>query len=358
MPVLQAADLADLTVATLENLGRMKMTDLMSQYQNTIFLKRMVAKGKMNFQGGDECRFNIISGTNGSARGVGLYYTANVNPTNVLTNGSMPWRHMTFNWAIERREIAMNSGSANKILDLIKVRRLAALADAVLYYENKGWRLPASDNVTDFMGIPYWIVKTATDATTDTTYNGFNGNAPSGYTTVAGLNPTGSLRPKWSNYADAYTNVTKDDLIRKLERASDMTEFMPLVDDIPQYNTGDDYGYYTDYDTLQSMKELLETQNENLGFDLDPAYGKLTYRRAPVVWVKELNDDTSSPVYGINWGVFKMMGLSGEWMRETLIPVHANQPTVQATHVDSTMNTYCVDRRRNFVISTSTAGLS
>jgi hypothetical protein len=359
MPALQASDIADITVAVLKNLGRLKMTDLMSSYQNTVFLKRMVPKGKMTFQGGDECQFNIITDTNHSARGVGLYYTANVNPNNVLTTGKMPWRHNTFNWAIERREIAMNSGSANKILELIKTRRIAALGDQILYYENRGWRLPAATNNVDFMGIPYWIVKSATDAQSDTSKFGFNGGAPSGYTLVANIDPTlANITPKWNNYADAYTNVTKADLIRKMEVASDMTDFMPLVDDIPQYNTGDDYGYYTTRAVRQSCKEILESQNENLGFDLDPAQGKLVYRRAPLVWVKELDSDTSSPIYGINWGTFKMMALSGEWQKETVIPVHSNQPTVQATHVDSSVNTYCVDRRRNFVISTSTSSLS
>ncbi len=351
MPTLQGTDISDLVQSVINDKGPLKMTDVMSNYQNTIFLKRMVKKGKMDFDsgGGTEFEFNLITDQNNSARGVGLYYQANVNPNNVMTSGKMGWRHSTFNWGIERREIAMN-GTARRVYDLIKVRRVTALASNVIYMEQTGWRSPATTNLVDFMGIPYWIVKSNTAVTTN---DGFNGLVPSGYTLVGNLNPS-TLAPKWSNYAAQYTSITKDDLIRKLERASDYTDFMPLVDDVPSYNTGDDYGYYTTYSVRQTMKEILESQNDNLGFDLDPANGKLVYRRSPITWVKELDQDTTGPVYGINWGVFKFKGLRGEWMHETSIPVHSNQPTVAATHTDSTLNTYCTDRRRNFVLATDT----
>lgn len=352
MATLQASDIADLLVATLKNLGRLKMTDVMSDYQNTIFLKRLIKKGKMMFDGGDECQFNLITDTNGSARAVGLYYTANVNPTNVLTTGKMPWRHLTWNWAVERREIAMNAGSANKILDLVKTRRIAAFGDGVKFFERRGWRVPAVTDTDNFHGIPYWVVKSATDAASDTTKFGFNGTVPSGYTVVGNINPT--TYPRWANYADAYTNVSEDDLITKLERASDFTDFMPLVEEIPTYNTGDDYGYYTTYTVRQSMKQLLKAQNENLGFDLDPVANKLVWRRSPISWVRELDTDTTNPIYGLNWGVFHWMALKGEWMREQPVPFHENQPTTSAIHTDSSGNTYCTDRRRNFVISNGT----
>lgn len=351
MASLQAADIADLLVATLEDLGRLRMQDNMSTYQSTIFLKRMAKKGKMKFQnGGDECQFNRILSTNGSARSVGLYYTANVNPTNVLGTGKMPWRHVTWNWGIERREIRFNSGSAYKILDMIKTRRIAAHGDAVILFEQMGWRV-AADGSTDFQGIPYWIVKSNTAATAANN-DGFNGTAPSGHTLVGNINPTTDT--KWRNYATQYTAVTGDDLVAKMERASDYTDFMPLVDETPQYNVGNDYGYYTTYDVRQEMKEILKAQNENLGFDLDPVAGKLVFRRSPVVWVKELDQDTTGPIYGINWGVFYLKGLEGEWMKETVFDKHPNQPTVSATHTDCSLNTYCVDRRRLFVLATDT----
>ena len=347
---LQGTDIADIVTTTLNNLGKMKFTDVMSDYQNTIFLKRMVKKGKMTFDSGPECQFNLITDTNGSARAVGLYYQAQVNPTNVMTTGKVPWRHVTWNWGIERREIAMNR-TPNKIVDLVKTRRVAALGDATKFFEVKGWRVPSVTDTDNFYGIPYWVVKSNTATSTN---NGFNGSVPSGYTYVANIDPTTTAGTRWKNYATQYTNVSFDDLLVKMERASDWTDFMPLVDDIPDYNTGDDYAYYTTYAVTQQMKQLLRQQNDDLGNDLDAFNGKTLFRRAGITWCRQLEDDTTNPVYGINWGVFHVMGLRDEWMNETQIPVHSNQPTVSATHTDCSLNTYCTDRRRNFVLATNT----
>ena len=354
MAVLQATDIPDLVATTLNNLGRLKATDLMSTYQNTIFYKRMMKKGKARPQeGGTESEFNLITGTNDSARGVGLYYVANVDPSDVMATGKMPWRHQTWNWGIERREIAMNAPSANKIVDLIKTRRMAAFGGAVLYFEQKGWRCPASTNTTDFMGIPYWIVKSGTATTTN---DGFNGSVPSGYTTVANIDPTAvGITPKWNNYAAPYTDVSAADLVPEMERMSDMTYFMPLVDDgMPSYDTGEDYGYYMGRTVRQGLKEILKAQNQDLGFDLDPVGDKLAFRRAPMVWVKELDLDTTGVIYAIYWGTFGWQYLKGENLKETHIAYHSNQPTVSATHTDNTGNTFCTDRRRNGVLSTGT----
>jgi hypothetical protein len=350
MADLQATAIADLVKSTLNNLGRAKMTDVMSTYQNTIVFKRLFKKNKLMFDGGTECEFNLITGTNESARSVGLYYQAVVNPTNVLTKGKMDWKHWTFNWSFDHREISMNSGSANKIFDLLKTRRIAALADQVLFVERLFWRLQSSTS-SDFAGIPYWIVKSATATTTN---DGFNGGLPSGHSTVANIVPsTPGITPKWNNYTDIYTDVSNDDLVNKLERASDYTNFQPLVDNIPTYNVGDDYMYCTTRSVRYQLKEILKGQNDNLGFDIDPVGNKLMFRRTPFVWVKELDQDTTGPIYGINWGTFFVKVLSGWWQHETVNAHHDNQPTVGATHVDTTANTYCVDRRRNFVLATA-----
>lgn len=350
MPAIQAADIADIGVATLKNLGRLKMTDVISTYQNTIIFKRLWRKKKMTFSG-DQSQFNLMFDENHSARSTGLYYSVNFAPTNVLTNASMPWRHWHYNWAVERREVAMNTGAENKIVDLFKTRRYAALASAILFLERKGWQAATSSS-DDFQGIPYWIVKSNTAVTTN---DGFNGTVPSGHTVVANLNPSSqSITPKWNNYAAQYTAVSKEDLIDKWERMIDFTDFMPLVDEIPTYNVGDDYGFYTNYSVLQSLKRILEAQNESLGFDLDPVNGKVVFRRSPVTWVKQLDNDTTNPIYSINWGEFHFMGLRGEVLREQMIPVLSNQPTVTGCVTDTSMNTYCTNRRRQGILATDT----
>lgn len=347
----QAQNLSDLIATTLNELGELKFTDLMSDYQNTIVLKRTMKKNKMTFDAGPAVNFNVITDHNNSAAFVGLGEVDNVKMKNVMITGTVPWRHVTWNWAIERREIAMNR-SPRKIVDLAKTRRIAAFASAIILFEQAAWRVPATTDDVSPYGIPYWIVKSATDAASSST-KGFNGLAPSGYTSVGGISPTDY--PRWANYADAYTNVSKDDLIKKWRRAAYYTDFMPLVDGIPVYNTGDDYGYYSNYAVVQIMEDLLEAQNDNLGNDVASKDGLVLFRRVPVTPIIELDKDTTNPVYGINWGEFKTMGLRGEWMYETQIPIQPGQHTVSATHTDCSFNWFCRNRRRNFVLATGTA---
>lgn len=345
---LQAGNLAGLVATTLSELGRLKMTDLMSDYQRTIVLKRLVKKNKMTFDSGKSISFNVVTGHNESARFVGLYATDVVDVLDNQTTGDVPWRHITWNWAFDRREKTMNSG-ASKIVDLIKSRRVQAFGSAIEKFEQRAWRVPAAADDVNPYGIPYWVVKSNTAVTTN---DGFNGTAPSGYTTVGGISPTTYQR--WRNYAAQYTSVTKDDLVRKMRRAMEYTDFESLTGDFETYNVGDDYGVYTNYAVLGTFEEILEANNDNLGTDLAPMDGKVMFRGQPVQFVKELDNDTTNPVYGINWGVFGTVGLRGEWMRETVDERVAGQHTVAATHTDCSFNWVCYDRRRNWVLATDT----
>jgi hypothetical protein len=351
MPV-QATGIADVLIHSLNQLGRLKFTDLMSDYQSTIALKRIFKKKKATIESGPEVQFNAIVATNGSARHVGLGYVAQVDIPNVLATGKMPWRHTTWNWALERRLVAMNRGDA-KIIDIAQSQRIASFGDAILLFERTLWRCPTSSEFDLHpVGIPYFVVKSSTAANDNT--GGFNGSVPSGYTLVANIDPTASATSRYKNYADAYTDVSKDDLIMKMRRAQFFTDFMPLVDDIPTYNVGDDFGIYTNYAVSARMVEILESQNESLGSDVAPMEGKAVFMRSPIVPVKELNQDTTNPVYMLNWGEIGAMGLSGEWMREQHFAATQNQPTIMTNNTDCSWNLICRNRRRQAVISNGT----
>ena len=58
------------------------------------------------------------------------------------------------------------------------------------------------------------------------------------------------------------------------------TDFKPLVEGMPTYSTGDDYGIYTNYSVLGEMTQILEAQNENLGTDVAPMEGQVVFRRS------------------------------------------------------------------------------
>lgn len=349
-----SAGIADVLITSLNELDRLKFTDLMSDYNSTIALKRIFRKNKANIESGPEVQFNIITDHNHSARHVGIGYVSVVDIPNLMTVGKMPWRHTTWNWAVERRIVAMNSGRS-KIIDIAQTQRIAAFGSAIILFEQTLWTCPtAADFALNPVGIPYFVVKSATDAATDTTRNGFNGSTPSGYSVVANLSPT--TYPRWRNYADAYTNISKDDLVRKMRRAQFYTDWMPLVDNIPENDTGNDYGVYTNYKVVRTMEELLEGQNDSLGKDIAPMDGRAQFMRTPITPVKQLDNDTDDPVYLLNWGVLGAKGLAGEWMYEQHFPAQANQPTISMTNTDCSWNMTCQNRRKQAVLSTGTSG--
>jgi len=354
---LQAGDMVDLIRTTLRELGRGRLTDLMSTLQGFPAAKRLINKNKVTFQdGGYEAQFDAIVGNNGSARGVPLGWTAQPNIVDGIIQGQVPFRHSEFNWSVIRQEKSMNFGSA-RIVDLIMARRKHAMASWIEYLEYRFWRLPAVSNTVDFFGLPYWIVKSATAAAETAAANyGFNGTVPSGYSTVAGISST--TYPTWRNGSDAYTQVTKDDLIRKLRYMMFATKFESPVDGLNTFNKGDEYSLYMNYTTGSRLRELAEGQNEDLGMDLAGFESGVMVNGRPIEIVPALRDDTTNSVYGVNWGEFGVMGLRDEWMHETRIEKNPHQPAVYTVYNESSLNTICRNRRRNFVISNGTTEMA
>jgi len=340
---LQLNGIQDVVYSTLSELGEGKWTDLSAAIQRYVVLSKITKQSRIVIGSGRDIQFDLLMDDNNSARFVGLFENDRVDVPNGLIQGSIPFRNLTANYAFERREILANRGK-RQIVDLMKVRRHMAMMAIARKMEDAFWRVPSSTNETDPYGVPYWIVKNATA--------GFTGTVPSGYTTVAGINPT--TYPRWRNYAAPYTAVTKEDLIAAWWKASTLTDFEPPVQG-PTFNTGDMYGYYTTYTVYAGLKTLLESQNEDLGYDLDSMQGRPVFGGVPVTWVPQLDDDTTNPVYGINWGEFKTAILGNEWMLETQIPIQPGQHTVAAVHIDASFNYLTRNRRRHFVLSNGTS---
>lgn len=343
MPAIQAGDIGDLIADTLRDLGEMKFTEIATDLQDHTAMRVLLKKDNITLDAGTAVQWNVLVNHSNSAANVGLFASDNVNVVDGMVQANVPWRHVTTNYAIERREIAMNR-SPRKIVDLLKERRIMAMIALAELMEGNFWNFPSATDTTTPYGVPYYITKNATE--------GFNGGLPTGYTTVAGLVP--ATYPRWNNWTYQYTTVSKDDFIRHARQAATKTYFRPPVDGIPTFNTGDKYAFFTNYAVIGQLEEACEAQNENLGNDLASRDGQVIFRRVNVMYVPKLDTDTTNPFYGINFGVFKNYILRGEWLKETAIPVTPGQHTVASQHVDCSHNLVCKDRRRNFVLATGT----
>ena len=346
---IQADSLADLVAGTLRDLGRFKWTDIMTATQDHVAWNRLMQEKKIKFDDGYGIQFNVQYQTSGAARHLGLFEVDDVDVADTMVQGNIPWRHGETKMAIEKREISMNRGKS-RIFDLIKTRQADAMTDWAETFEDAFWVKPSSSSdLTQPFGVTYWIVYNATA--------GFNGGNPSGFTSgAAGLDVATYTR--WKNYSVNYTTVSKTDLVRKIRKAATFTRFRsPIRTNIQPYDTGTNFGYYTNYNVIGTLEELLEDQNENLGNDVASKDGDVMFRRNPVVWVPNLEDRTGDPVFGINWGVFKPVFLRGEFMRQSG-PNNTSgaQRNVIKTFWDTSYNNVCYDRRKCFVAATADPG--
>ena len=357
MAVLQADDYLDLITTTQKNLGRFKWTSIITTLRKFVFFGELMNKSGIKVQQtGTHAQWNLQVTPVKNAKMTGLFAVEKVNTSDTMTTASVPFRHMFTGWATDERAIAMNSGD-EQIVDLVKSLETAAMVDFAELVEDQGWNQPidSADN-EHLMGVPYYLVPDRTE--------GFNGLNPYGFTAGAG-GVSSITYPNHANWTFSYNDLTPTDGIRAMRKAAENIDFetAPRAEH-PTYNTGDRMGWYTVYAIRAKMEEVQESRNDNLKFDLAPMDNKTTFLGIPVIAVPKLEklfattafvDATYASsggfpydgIYGINWGVFKIKVLKGEYMnRKGPKNGLEQQGRIIQTKMYTTMNLVCYDRRR------------
>ncbi len=342
MADLTTEDVADLVQSTLRDLDRGSWTDLTGDLQDYTAMRVLLKKEKVKFKTGNGARVNILTEDGQSARNVGLGYVATYNIKDGLSNGYVPWRHTTANYAFDRREEEINGGDAEQIVDLIKTRR--GMCDIALAkkMETNFWGKPSdSTDVLTPWGVDMYIVRNATQ--------GFNGGNPSGFTTGAVFDS--STVTRWKNWSDQYTTVSTSDLVRRIRLALKKTNFKSPAKVSEVRSISEKRSMYTNVDVIQELEELVPLQNDQVGNDLAKYDGDVLIKRIPLMWVPTLDTDTQDPVYGICWDTLVPVFLKGEYMKESKPRALDSQPTVVVVDKDMTYNFVCYDRRSHFIVN-------
>lgn len=342
----QAADVLDLAITTQKNLGKMKMTIAASDLQEHVAFNALLRKKRVSFESGTDVQWNVMVKHSGAAAVTGLFAVEDVAYQSVMQVANVPWRHTRTYFMIEERVIAMNRTPA-KVLDEYKKGRTDAVIAYAELMEKKFWEDTAAASTDDPLGVPYYIVRNSS--------TGFYGGNPTYASSVGAGNLSSATYDRWRNYTDRYTNVTKADLIRRWRKAATLTGFRnPTGVNNADYSTGDDKGYYCKYDVLATLEEVLEDQNQNLGNDVASKDGRTLFRGTPVTHVPYLDSAAGqtdqNPIYGINWGVFKVAILRGEWMNELKPMRLPNSPRTIVVWTFCTHNLVCYDRRKQFIL--------
>lgn len=336
----------DFVKLTLSKFKKGKWTDLALTYQKYVSSK-LINEKKVVEDGGKDISFRIKVRNTGNARITGLYAQDVTRVEDVMETGVVPWSMQTTNFSYDIYEPLFQSDAETIIKELL-IREHDCLSDMAELMEECLWSAPTSTSDKRPMGIPFWLQKSV--ATPD---GAFNGGNPSGFTSgCAGVSST--TYPAWRNWTFQYTNPTSDDLIRKVKKAVAFTQFEAPVPH-PELGFGSsNYEIFTTYRVQEPLERLAETRNDNLGRDLAKYINQVLIAGIPTMWVPYLeNNDTSDPLYGVNWKAFRPYVKKGADMKRNPPKEAARQHTVREVHIDNWMNYICYNRRLCWVGSKS-----
>lgn len=328
---------------TLSKFHRYKWTDISLEHTEYIS-SQLINDKKVKEAGGKDISFRLKTKNTGNARNTGMYAHDVTNVDDVTTTASVPWAMQTTNFSYDIYEDLFQSDRETIIREL-QIRDHDAMSDMAELNEENLWSAPTATTDTRPMGIPFWMQK---DAST-TPDGGFNGGNPSGFNGgAAGVNST--TYPRWRNWTFGYTNVVPDDLVKKVKKALVFTNFIAPVPHPELGFSKSECVLYTTYRTSEPLERLAESRNDNLGNDVARYMGNVVIGGHPVKYVPYLEaNDTSDPVYGINWRWFRPVVKKNANMRRNPPKQAARQHTVREVHIDNWMNYYCVNRRGLFV---------
>lgn len=347
----------DLVTTTQAELGRLRWTDIASDIQEHFFLPQILKKERVTITSGDRINRNLQVGTSGASKWRGMFGVDKVNVGETMKVASVPWRHATTNYTFDRVEVAINRNPA-KIVDLVKTRRSDCMVDLADLMETTLWTqgpLTASDELTPY-GVLYWL---PIDVTQNSGKGGFSGALPTNEATsgtIGGIDP--SVYTRWRHWAfqtedPTTTGYTKDVTVKRMRTAFRKTSFKS-PHNYPNYARGRDRCViYVNEPSIQSIEEIAERQNENLGKDIASMDDRTVFKRCPIEWVPQLDNDTRNPMFFINWSCFHIYFLEGEYMREERPEKSPNQHTVFRVFIDCTFNTFLVNRRKCAIGATS-----
>lgn len=337
---LTANQIDDLVQLTLNNfIKRGTFVNMQTDLTDFVATREMWKNRKNVFDGGIEWEFQVQMDHNHSAKMVGLFEQDSSSFNDTMTNGSVPVRHVNAHYIYDMHEKSFQGG-ATKIVDLILTRTTAMQVSVYELLEQQLWSKPTdSSDTKDVFGIPYWIVKNPTV--------GLTGGNPAGFTSGAG-NIDSTVYPRWKNFSGSYAAVDENDLLAKMRQAHLETDFRSPLSNTETALGGNKNGIYVNSSTFRALEKLFDERNMNLGSDLG---GKaVQFKGTPITYAPKLNEDSSDPVYMIDWKYMTVGAMAG-WENNITPPYMVpGKHNVRRVDMDASMNMICVDRRRQTVL--------
>ena len=313
--------------------------DMATDLQDHVAVREMWGKRKRKFDGGLNWEMEYQMDHNHSAKAVGLYQNDALVITDNMVKGTIAPRHVNANYGYDVLEPTFQRGN-KAIVNLIKTRYVAMKTSFIGKLEEFLWSKPEDDQdlLTPY-GIAYWLTRSATE--------GFNGGNPTGFSSGrAGIST--ATYPRYANYTGKYADITKIDLLRKMRNAHRRTKFRSPVShanpDVGKMGNG----IYTCDTVVGYLEEQMEANNMNLGSNLTYP-GRVMFKGTPIIWAPYLDDDSTDPVYMLDWKHLALGTISG-WENNLQKPQPvAGKHTTRRVDLDVSLNMICDDLRTQAV---------
>lgn len=238
-----------------------KLADNVSEHN--ALLRRMKDKGKIRTEdGGYEIALPLEYAENGTYQRYAGYEQLNTSASDVLTTAKFEWRQAALHVTASGREIRMNMGSPERMINLVKARKDNALKTAA---NNLSIDLYSDGSLDNQIGGLAHIIQTA------------------GTGTVGGINS--STFSFWQNQkremtgTDAYTKATLKDEMGKLwlatTRGADMPDMVVMSHDLYSVFEGgvEDRARYTDKQSASEGFVSLKYKSADVFFDDNTNFG-------------------------------------------------------------------------------------
>lgn len=350
--ILTAREINDLLLATLDDYGPPTFTQQAQELQRYEFMSFLLNEDRMLFDSGIGIKRTIMTSYEDVASWVGMHEATDVSISDHLQQLDVAWKHIRTHWGFDVKETFMNKGKA-LIANVIEPRRSGAIIALAGKLESAAWDFPSTTTeatTKEMYGIPYYVCHVTGSS------GGFNGGAPSGHTTVAGVNPT--TYPTYQNWTDNYADYTPDDWLDVAREAHLKTQFVsPVTLDDFRGDTGQRFRIYTNDVGMKGIWRMADQQNQNLGWDFGKMDNQTTFKGNAFRYVPKLDSGNVSanlptnPFYFIDRGSFIFAALSQDYMRQTEAMNSRSQPDSFVTYINASLQLLCVIRRHNAVLA-------
>lgn len=328
------------------------------------------------FRGGTKLVERIQARDNNSFR----TYKPNdeLNPTaaDTVRRLSANWRFTVGGYAWNDNEILLNEGDPNRYGDLKFDYEQGAMTAIVNGMENLFWQVPNTNDMEADAGetpysIPCFVQEGGASQTT--------GGAPSGFSTVMGLDP--STETWWKNQTAGYTgaNIETADsstgLFQGFDKVMRLVRFEKInVSQMAKYWEDDNLRkmrIYTNGNGRDIFMRLLRTKNNRLTVagPQDAAYPDPRWDGYPVDWIEKLdtaalysgsvastfNTDGTAKTgyprfYFLNLKYLYVVFHNKKYFDQVMRDGGARQPFTHVMWIDTYYNVVCRSRRRQGIV--------